>query len=76
MKQQYYEQYKKIGLKISYYRKCKGLTQEQLSEIISKDTSFIGAVEAPNVNRAISLDTLFDLSEALEVLPYKFLTDD
>lgn len=76
MKKQYYEKYKKIGLKISYYRKCKGITQEQLAEKVSKDTSFIGAVEAPNVNRAVSLDTLFDISEALEVPPHKFLMDD
>ena len=76
MKKQHYEKYKKIGLKISYYRKCKGLTQEQLAEQISKDTSFIGAVEAPNVNRAVSLDTLFDISEALDVPPHKFLMDD
>lgn len=76
MKKQYYEKYRKIGLKISYYRKCKGLTQEQLAEQIGKDTSFIGAVEAPNVNRAVSFDTLFDISEALEVPPYKFLMDD
>lgn len=76
MKKKYYEKYKKIGLKISYYRKCKGLTQEQLAESLSKDPSFIGAVEAPNVNRTISLDTLFDISEILEVPPYKFLTDD
>lgn len=76
MKKQYYEKYKKIGLKISYYRKCNGITQEQLAEKISKDVSFIGAVEAPNVNRAVSLDTLFDIAEALKVPPYKFLTDD
>lgn len=76
MKKQYYEKYRKIGLKIGYYRKCKGITQEQLAEEIGKDTSFIGAVEAPNVNRAVSLDTLFDISETLEVPPYKFLMDD
>ena len=76
MKKQYYDKYRRIGLKISYYRKSKGITQEQLAEKISKDTSFIGAVEAPNVNRAVSRDTLFDISEVLEVPPYKFLTDD
>ena len=76
MKKQYYDKYRRIGLKISYFRECKGITQEQLAEKISKDTSFIGAVEAPNVNRAVSLDTLFDISEVLEVPPYKFLTDD
>lgn len=76
MKKQYYEKYKKIGLKISYYRKCAGITQEQLAERIGKDTSFIGAVEAPNVNRTVSLDTLFDIAEILEIPPYKFLADD
>ena len=76
MKKQYYEKYRKLGLKISYYRKCNGITQEQLAEKLGKDTSFIGAVEAPNVNRTVSLDTLFDISEILEVPPYKFLIDD
>lgn len=76
MKEEYYEQYKKIGLKISYYRKLRGLTQEQLAEKIDKNTAFIGAVEAPNVNRTVSLDTLFDIAAALDVPPYKFLADD
>lgn len=60
MKQEHIEQYRRLGLKISYYRKLKGLTQEQLAEGIDKNLAFIGAVEAPNINRAISLDTLFD----------------
>lgn len=64
-----------MGLKISYYRKLKGLTQEQLAEMIDKNLAFIGAVEAPNVNRIISLDTLFDISVALDVPSYKFLMD-
>ena len=76
MKEKYFNKYKKIGLKISYYRKLKGLTQEQLSEKIDKHIAFIGAVEAPNMNKTISLDTLFDIAAALDVEPYKFLTDD
>lgn len=76
MKEQYYDKYRKIGLKISYYRKLKGLTQEQLAEKIDKNLAFIGAVEAPNVNRTVSLDTLFDISSALDIPAYKFLTDD
>ena len=27
MKEEYYEEYRRIGLKISYYRKLKGITQ-------------------------------------------------
>ena len=76
MKEKYFEKYRTIGLKISYYRKLRGLTQEQLAEKIEKNLAFIGAVEAPNVNRTISLDTLFDIAEALDVPPYKFLTEE
>ena len=76
MKEQYYNIYRMIGLKISYYRKLKGLTQEQLAEKIGKNTAFIGAVEAPNINRTVSLDTLFDIASVLDIPPYKFLKDD
>lgn len=76
MKKEYYDKYRSLGLKISYYRKLKGLTQEKLAEKIEKDTSFLGAVEAPNINRTISLDTLFDIAKALDVPAYKFLSED
>jgi len=76
MKQEYYEQCRRIGLKISYYRKLKGMTQEMLAERINKNVAFIGAVEAPNVNRTVSLDTLFDIASVLEVPAYKLLKDD
>ncbi len=76
MKEKYYEQYRRIGLKISYYRKLKGYTQEQLAEMIDKNLAFIGAVEAPNINRTVSLDTLFDIADVLEIPPYKFLIDE
>ncbi len=76
MKDQYLDKYRKMGLKISYYRKLKGLTQEQLAERIDKNLAFIGAVEAPNVNRTISLDTLFDIACVLGIPAYKFLMED
>ena len=76
MTEEYFDQYRKIGLKISYYRKLKGMTQEQLAEKINKNLAFIGAVEAPNINRTVSLDTLFDIAKVLNVPPHKFLIDD
>ena len=76
MKEKYNEKYKRIGLKISYYRKLRGMTQEQLAEKIDKNLAFIGAVEAPNINRAASLDTLFDIAEALDIEPYKLFVED
>ena len=45
-------------------------------EAVELSPAFIGHVEAPNVNKAVSLDTLFDVAAALDVPPYKFLTFD
>ncbi|MCH5169741.1 MAG: helix-turn-helix transcriptional regulator [Oscillospiraceae bacterium] len=73
MKLEYESKYLQIGLKISYYRKLRGLTQEQLAEKVDRTPAFIGQVEAPNICKAISLDTLFDISNALDVPAYKFL---
>ena len=76
MKAVHKDKYKKLGLKIAYYRKLKGLTQEQLSEELDIGAAYLGHVEAPNIDRAISLDTLFDISDALGVPAYKFLDFD
>ena len=76
MKTIYVDKYRQIGLKIAYYRKLRGLTQEQLAEKPELSPAFIGHVEAPNVNKAVSLDTLFDVAAALDVPPYKFLQFD
>ncbi len=76
MKAIYELQYIQIGLKIAYYRKLRGLTQEELAERINKSPAFIGHIEAPNINKAVSLDTLFDISKELDVPAYKFLLFD
>lgn len=76
MKPEYEREYLQIGLKIAYYRKLRGLTQEQLAERVKRTPAFIGHVEAPNVNKAVSLDTLFDIAVVLDVPAYKFLVFD
>ncbi|MBP3336808.1 MAG: helix-turn-helix transcriptional regulator [Clostridia bacterium] len=76
MKPIYEFEYLQLGLKIAYYRKLRGLTQEQLAEKIEKSPAFIGHIEAPNISKAISLDTLFDISNALDIPVYKFLMFD
>lgn len=73
MKTIYEEQYRQIGLKIAYYRKLRGLTQEELAEQVGVTPAFIGHLEAPNISKALSLDTLFDIAAVLEVPPHKFL---
>ena len=76
MKPVYNSEYLQLGLKIAYYRKLRGLTQEQLAERIDRTPAFIGHVEAPNVRTAVSLDTLFDIAAVLDVPAYKFLLFD
>ena len=76
MKQIYESEYMQLGLKIAYYRKLRGLTQEQLAEKIDRSPAFIGHVEAPNINKAVSLDTLFDIAHVLDIPVYKFFMFD
>lgn len=73
MKEIYRSEYLQMGLKIAYYRKLRGLTQEELAERIGRAPAYIGHVEAPNISKAVSLDTLFDIAAALDVPPHKFL---
>ncbi|MBE6689414.1 MAG: helix-turn-helix transcriptional regulator [Ruminococcaceae bacterium] len=73
MNDEFAQNYTKIGLKVSYYRKLKGMTQEQLANKMNVATSFIGQIEAPNIYKPISLDTLFRIAKCLEVEPYRFL---
>ena len=76
MKSEYESEYRQIGLKIAYYRKLRGLTQEQLAERVELTPAFIGHIEAPNISKAVSLDTLFDIASVLDVPSYKFLMFD
>lgn len=76
MKQIYAEKYRQIGLKIAYYRKLRGYTQEELAEEVGLTPAFIGHLEAPNIIKALSLDTLFDIASALDIPPSKFLSSD
>lgn len=78
MREQFRERYQCLGLKIAYYRKRCGYTQEQFAELIGKSWSFVSQIEANNGKsiKGISLDTLFTISDKLEVPVEKFLTMD
>ena len=72
MKTIHKEKYRQIGLKIAYYRKLRGLTQEELAEQVGLTPAFIGHLEAPNISKALSLDTLFDIASVLDVAAASF----
>ena len=56
-----------LGYNIAYYRKHAGLTQEQLSELVGISRQHLGAIEAPNLVRPISLELLFNIAAVLAV---------
>lgn len=61
------KRYIEIGYNIAYYRKHKKLTQEQLAEKLDISRQHLGAIEAPNIVRPVSLDLLFNIADALEI---------
>ena len=58
---------------ISFYRKRKGLSQEKLAEELGISRQHLAAVEAPNMDRGLSLDLLFNIATVLEIEPYLLL---
>ena len=69
----YEAEYRQLGLKIAYYRKLEGLTQEMLAERLGVATSYIGQIEAAGMYKPISLTTLLRIAQALDTPAYKFL---
>ena len=67
METQYREQYIRFGLKVQYYRKLQGLTQEAFADKIGKSWSFVAKIESPTRAFGVSMETLFKIAEALEV---------
>ena len=59
--------YIEIGYNIQYYRKHKNLTQERLAELLDISRQHLGAIEAPNIVRPVSLDLLFRIADVLEI---------
>lgn len=67
------QQYKMIGLNIAYYRKLKGYTQLQLAEAVNISRTHMSNIEAPNMPTSVSLETLLDIAEVLEISPSSLL---
>ena len=65
--------YIEIGLKLAYYRKLNGLTQEQLAERINLSSRYISKVETPSIVQPVSLKTLFAVADLFKIPPHKLL---
>lgn len=63
------EKYEVFGLNVSYYRRKRKLTQEQLAEAASIEPNHMSNIELAKVGT--SLDVVFRISDALEVPVHK-----
>ncbi len=76
MQTEYPDRYITMGLKIAYFRKKAGYTQEVFAEKIGKSLNFISQVEGAGMVKGISLETLFKMADVLGIPPSKLLEDD
>ena len=67
MEKRQYRKYKCLGLNIAYYRKQAGLSQSALAEIINISRTHMSRIETADC--AVSLDVVFDISDALQIKP-------
>lgn len=65
MERRYLQQYKQLGLNITYYRKAKGWSQMKLAEQVSISRTHMSRIE--NCDCAVSLDVVFGIAEALDI---------
>lgn len=75
MQTNYESQYIKFGLKVQYYRKLKGLTQEALADKVGISWSHLAKVESPTRAFGVSMETMFKIADVLDV-PVSKLFDD
>ena len=76
MRTEYSQKYITMGLKIAYYRKKAGYTQESFAEKIGKSVNFISQIQGTGTIRGVSLETLFKMADVLGISPAKLLEDD
>lgn len=67
--EEYREQYRMLGLRIAFYRKKAGLTQEQFSNLVGCSMGFLSRIEANNGKKVagISLPMLFRMADILNI---------
>lgn len=75
METQFRDNYIKFGLKVQYYRKLRGMTQEDFADKIGKSWSFVAKIESPTRVFGVSMETLFMIASVLAVPISKLFED-
>ena len=61
------EELKQLGRAIAYYRSIRNLTQEELASRAHISRTHLSNIEATNSLKSISLNTLFNIADALDI---------
>lgn len=67
MQAKYEQDFIKFGLKVQYYRKLRGMTQEAFADKVGISWSYLAKIESPTRAFGVSTDKLFAIAEALDV---------
>lgn len=67
MQTKYEQEYIRFGLRVQYYRKLRGMTQEAFAERVGISWSYLAKIESPTRAFGVSMETLFAMAEVLEV---------
>ena len=71
----YEKEFIRFGLKVQYYRKLLGLTQEAFADRAGISWSYLAKIESPTRAFGVSMDKLFAIAEALNVPVSKLFED-
>lgn len=63
----YIEEVRMIGLRISYFRKLNGMTQKELAEKVGINKNYLSHIESGSTSKVISLPLLIRISKALNI---------
>lgn len=67
MESEYSIRLKNIGRNIAHYRNNLGVSQQELADRVGISKSYLSKIEAPNTEKAFSLQVLFDIADALDI---------
>ncbi len=56
-----------FGLKVQYYRKLQGMTQEAFADKVGISWSYLAKIESPTRPFGVSMETLFTIADVLNV---------
>ena len=67
MKTKYSQKYIQFGLKVQYYRKLRGMTQEAFADKLGISWSYLAKIESPTRPFGVSMETLFTIADVLDI---------